>query len=338
MLMDNFRQAGISVQQAFEDADVTIVTTAITQSCIFDTVEIVGEDIDLLVILLGLAPQSRNIFFRKPAKGKVPPSLYSPSALGCSESVATNILFLHAFSGCDTTSSFFNIGKSKFISVVNKSEELQGALHLFKQKNVDKGVLTSVGERFTIGLYNGSKEEKSIDSLRYKHFKKSAIKNKCNLSTLPPSRNAIRQHTFRTYHQVQQWLGLYQDPEEWGWRRCHYGLQPVPNTCDPAPMELLKLISCKCKGKCGKACGCRKAGLKCSAICLHCGGQDCENIKRVDISHEDDNDWHEDANNYPDHEDQHDDVPEECEESDDGDTVNEPENIHQPGPSKRRKI
>ncbi|KYM97251.1 hypothetical protein ALC62_12065 [Cyphomyrmex costatus] len=306
MLMEYLRQVGISVQQAFEDADVTIVTTAIAQSSIFNTVEIVGEDIDLLVLLLGLAPQSRNIFFRKPAKGKVPPSLYSPSALGCSESVANNILFVHAFSGCDTTSSFFNIGKSKFLSVINKSAELQGVLHLFKQRTVDKGVLTSAGERFTIALYNGSKEEQSIDSLRYKQFSKSAMKNKFNLSTLPPTIHAIRQHTFRTYHQVQQWLGFYHDPEEWGWRRSQYGLEPVPNTCDPAPPELLKLISCKCKSKCGNACGCRKAGLKCSAICLHCGGQDCENIKHLDVLHEDDDDCHVDK--YNDNEDQCDDV------------------------------
>ncbi|GBL66152.1 hypothetical protein AVEN_141576-1 [Araneus ventricosus] len=44
----------------------------------------------------------------------------------------------------------------------------------------------------------------------------------------------------------------------------------------PAPETLLKLISCKCKKGCQKACGCRKAGLKCSVICTNCSGT-CDN-------------------------------------------------------------
>lgn len=47
---------------------------------------------------------------------------------------------------------------------------------------------------------------------------------------------------------------------------------------DPAPQTLMKVISCKCKGKCGAACGCRKAGLRCSIICQNCIGETCENV------------------------------------------------------------
>jgi hypothetical protein len=34
------------------------------------------------------------------------------------KTVADHILFLHAFSGCDTTSALFNQGKMKFINVL----------------------------------------------------------------------------------------------------------------------------------------------------------------------------------------------------------------------------
>ncbi|CAH2095554.1 unnamed protein product [Euphydryas editha] len=53
---------------------------------------------------------------------------------------------------------------------------------------------------------------------------------------------------------------------------------PVQNSKPPAPPELLKLIFCNCKGNCGAMCGCRKAGLKCSAVCFHCSGETCSNV------------------------------------------------------------
>ncbi|GBP36318.1 hypothetical protein EVAR_22450_1 [Eumeta japonica] len=50
---------------------------------------------------------------------------------------------------------------------------------------------------------------------------------------------------------VQSWLGNYNDPEDWGWKKCGKLLMPVQNSKPPAPPELLKLIFCKCKGNCG---------------------------------------------------------------------------------------
>lgn len=54
-------------------------------------------------------------------------------------------------------------------------------------------------------------------------------------------------------------------------------------TLEPAPDELLKLVSCKCEKGCGRLCGCRKAGLKCSEICYSCHGQTCTNAKLIEI-------------------------------------------------------
>ncbi|GBO14437.1 hypothetical protein AVEN_212516-1, partial [Araneus ventricosus] len=54
------------------------------------------------------------------------------------------------------------------------------------------------------------------------------------------------------------------------------GLIPVTTLEPPAPETLLKLISCKCEKGCQKACGCRKAGLKCSVVCTNCSGT-CDN-------------------------------------------------------------
>ncbi|GBP01414.1 hypothetical protein EVAR_100258_1 [Eumeta japonica] len=80
---------------------------------------------------------------------------------------------------------------------------------------------------------------------------------------------------------VQSWLGNYNDPEDWGWKKCGKLLMPVQNSKPPAPPELLKLIFCKCKGNCGAMCGCRKAGMKCSAVCFHCSGETCSNVMEL---------------------------------------------------------
>lgn len=60
--------------------------------------------------------------------------------------------------------------------------------------------------------------------------------------------------------------------------RSEQGLIPQLMTKPPAPKPLLNMICCNCKKGCTNNCGCRKAGLKCSAVCNHCSGQSCENI------------------------------------------------------------
>lgn len=277
MLRIFFARSAIEVEQAIEDADVLIVNTALEKLTICDSVEIIGEDIDLLVLLTALAPKKSKIYFRKPAKGKTQEALFGPDSLKYSDCIRNNILFLHAFSGCDTTSCHFNVGKLKHITTLKNRQDLLSAVHLFQEKNIHQRMLVEAGELFLIALYGGSKEEKCLNTLRFKQFLKSATKTKINLALLPPSKSSATQHIMRTYHQVQTWIGNYQDPEEWGWCRTYAGLQPVPTTAAPAPEELLKLISCKCKAHCTGACGCRKAGLKCSAICYNCSGVDCTN-------------------------------------------------------------
>jgi len=69
------------VNQALDDADTLIVNTAIDLSLTNETVVIVGEDIDLLIILTGLAPTTNNIFFMKPGKGTIERRIYSTNSL-----------------------------------------------------------------------------------------------------------------------------------------------------------------------------------------------------------------------------------------------------------------
>lgn len=160
-----------------------------------------------------------NIFFKKSGKLNKPKKIYSPRITKHSDATSRNILFICAFSGCDTNSSTYNVGKMKFIKTLEKHPKLVSAVELFKQETVDPTVLASAGERFYIALYGGNQNEKSIDHLRYKRFVKSVTKSKCNISSLPPTKDTARQHSFRTYHQVQAWLANDPNPENWGWKK-----------------------------------------------------------------------------------------------------------------------
>jgi len=55
MLSSKFEKSNITANQALDDIDTLIVNTAIDLSMTNEIVVIVGEDIDLLIILTGLA-------------------------------------------------------------------------------------------------------------------------------------------------------------------------------------------------------------------------------------------------------------------------------------------
>ena len=83
---------------------------------------------------------------------------------------------------------------------------------------------------------------KSLNVLRYEMFEKSLSKKTFNLASLPPTEAAARQHSLRTYLQVQAWMNNPLDPFQWGWKTSKHGLVPIPTTQQAAPEELLKTI------------------------------------------------------------------------------------------------
>lgn len=295
MLMEKFDDAKIDSQQAVEDADILIITTALMLAPSNEYVTVVGEDIDLLVILIGLcSPDIKNVFFLKPGKGKVSQTLYNPH-LAADKTLSDHILFLHAMSGCDTTSALFNQGKLKFLKVLQKNNDLQPVIDAFKDPHAHQDEIAEAGNVFLMALY-GKGHETSLNDLRYRQYVSSSYKSKTNIASLPPTEAAARQHSLRVYFQVQQWLSgqttldeQQRDPNEWGWKKTRSGLVPVPTTLNPAPDSILRHISCKCKKGCQRNCGCRKAGLHCSPICTSCEGL-CENVEppedSIDIDEE----------------------------------------------------
>ena len=84
------------------------------------------------------------------------------------------MLALHAFTGCDSVSSFRGIGKIKPFKLLLKSPAHCDALkHLGDDWNVDDDLLIGC-EKFTCALYGKSKSE-SVDEVRH-----LMLKSKCD--------------------------------------------------------------------------------------------------------------------------------------------------------------
>ena len=114
-----------------------------------------------------------------------------------------------------------------------------------------------------------------------------ACAGKIDPSKLPPTDDAARLHGFCALHQTLNWLSLEDNVStatQWGWTFEEGALSPIKSEKAVAPPEMERLIRCKCSlsadSPCSKnTCTCRKYGLKCSAACKNCCGQECSNSK-----------------------------------------------------------
>lgn len=105
LLKKKLIENNILVHKAEDDADTLIVKTAINQ---IGTTAIISEDTDVLVLLVALCPDGKEIYFLKKGTNKMQQKTYSSRNLDKNfRNCKKNILFIHAFTGCDTTSSFF---------------------------------------------------------------------------------------------------------------------------------------------------------------------------------------------------------------------------------------
>jgi len=277
MLSQKLKDANINVKQAEDDADVLIIETALEQININKSI-VVGEDINLLVLLIARTPAEKEIYFLKLGKAKVKTTIYSSKSFGSYIKSKDHILFLHAVTGCDTTSALFAKDKAKSLKILEKRDDLRTATEVFNKKNCSPQLIVKNGIRFLLAMYGAPSNEESLDTFRYYCFARSTRLNKAvKLSTLPPTSSAAQQHLYRVYYQVQTWLCNKLNPEDWGWIMVKNILEPIKTLMSPAPDILLHSIFCNCSKGCGGKCSCRKIGLHCSAVCGHCHGQSCLN-------------------------------------------------------------
>lgn len=291
ILTDRLRKEGFLVEQAVEDADTLIINTAIGISDNYESVYVVGEDVDLLVILSQIAKQKKNIYLLKPSRGNIEQKIYSVDSFKYPE-IQHLICFIHAFTGCDTTSALYKQGKSKLMRLLKNSSTLRSHAEVFNENYASQDELSEAGGKIVLALYGAKdKDNDTLVGFRYKCFIKASLKKNFDLSILPPTEDALKEHCLRSYLQTRVWQGDdFRDPMEWGWKKSNNTLTPIMMRNDPIPASLLELISCGCdKSNCsGSRCSCRKVGLKCTVLCKTCSGKNCSNVDEPDIGLSDD--------------------------------------------------
>ena len=130
LIGDRLQRRGCHVIHAEGDADLDIAKAAITMSLSKSTT-LIGEDTDLLVLLLYHSPEEcKDLYFRSD-KRKEKPNVYNITVLKqlLGDDVCADLLFAHAFTGCDTTSRIFGVGKK--IRFPESSKRRSCASYLF---------------------------------------------------------------------------------------------------------------------------------------------------------------------------------------------------------------
>ena len=136
---DHFRQVGFRMVQCKDDADVTIAITSIDLSKAGNRVLLWGDDTDLLAIVLHhLSEMNREeeprIWFNRPSFD----STIDLTTLSkdMDPLLLALILPLHVFSGCETKSSFYEMGKNTFVPAVatetDRGPGMADYLHRFR--------------------------------------------------------------------------------------------------------------------------------------------------------------------------------------------------------------
>ena len=112
--------------------------------------------------------------------------------------------FVHAFSGCDTVSRIYGIGKPQLLKKAISDPYFKCQADVFlKDSNHDQ--IEAACKQIVSALYNGNVHEE-LDFLRYRQFVQTVNSSSTVLQvqTLPPTKAATKYHSYRAYLQVKQ--------------------------------------------------------------------------------------------------------------------------------------
>lgn len=127
-------------------------------------------------------------------------------------------------------------------------KELIDLAKKFYEANQQIEKLYEAAEKIIIPLYSDSHNpSNSLADLRLKLFYKTVAKSRkgIQLNVLPPTESALVQHVKRVYFQIQAWLGINLNPEQWGWKRTKFILIPIMMDSPAAPETLLQQVYIK---------------------------------------------------------------------------------------------
>ncbi|GBL75512.1 hypothetical protein AVEN_170863-1 [Araneus ventricosus] len=150
ILVNKFSSLNMACKKADEGADCLIVNSALALAPTHPSAVVISENIDLFVILIGIFTFG-HVYFLKPGKLKIAEKIFSPHT-ALEKTIADNILFIHAMSGCDTTSALFNYGKMKFVNTLKNNHDLLKVIEIFKKPDITPEAVVDAGNRFLVAF------------------------------------------------------------------------------------------------------------------------------------------------------------------------------------------
>jgi hypothetical protein len=282
------RERGLTVYLCHSDADTTIVKVALNLS---ETgpVTVFADDTDILCLLLhhykSVDPSNKMYLTSMIRKQNRQRECYNIGEIidNTAENIINNVLFAHAFTGCDTTSAIHNFGKTSIFRKL-EAEDLCSAASTFYEDDKSPDEIGNASIRFFQLLHSSTLH---LQQIRKQKYEEMITSDRAHIdpSVLPPSPRAAYYHGLRVYHQVRIWRSLIDrdiDPLDWGWKLKDGVFSPIATDEKAGPEDILKVVRCGCKGSCSNRCSCRKMGLHCTSTCATCRGIHCTNVEKID--------------------------------------------------------
>ena len=181
----------------------------------------------------------------------------------------------HAFTGCDTTSSFFGKGKKSAFSVWKSHSKFDCAFSIMSNRQPNENEIRTVYpliQQFVCMLY-GADDMADVDDTRLDML----LHKGKDFDNMPPSCDALYQHTLRSVYQSGYiWGCMFDatfeegDVENFGRKKVGGSLITLYTTLPIISRDLRELSICKCTtGKCTGNCKCRKGDppQPCTSLC-----------------------------------------------------------------------
>ena len=258
-----------------------------------ETIRILSDDTDVFVLLVYWTS-------RMQVSAKIEMEKWKGNILDINETVrrlgprkCSQLLGVHALSGCDTVSYPFGKGKLSALKVLET--DMPALDQVLGQPSIARVQLQKTACCFFLSLYC-QKSCTTMNDARV-HFYRSR-KKPPKLNKLPPTDANLELHVLRAHLQMLRWKAADQrDPPleagniaNFGWNIEGSTITPAVSTAPVAPQALLDVVSCSCtadgKACSGTRCSCSSAGLSCTDYCKCEGGDICCSpftIKHMDI-------------------------------------------------------
>ncbi|KAK6172823.1 hypothetical protein SNE40_016405 [Patella caerulea] len=240
----------------------------------FKNILVVATDTDVVLLSIALAPYldcQLWLNFGHGAHKRYIPSHQIAEKLGLN--ISRGLLLFHAFTGCDTVSTFSGIGKTTAWNVWMPMKEIITPIfiQLSMPAQIDEAVMCQL-ERFTVAMYKSTLPILTVNEARMNQGDR-------NIENILPTQDALIQHAKRAAYQSGHIWGQTLDkhpvipcPSEWGWTREETSWVHKWTTLPEAAKVCRELLKCGCKTNCSGRCRCCKAGLRCTHLCF-CSGQ-----------------------------------------------------------------